>query len=198
MAGGRAGGPYDHLLLATSLPYLLPPAIHHLEAFDEAVAGGVWGARAARLGERLRQAADLEHWAAFGASFARMAGLLSDVATRDDAPATVTFLSGDVHFAYLAEARWADGRAVRSRVFQAVCSPLRNPLPPAMSIAQRVASSRTGGRLLRGLARAAGVAAPALDWRVTGGPAFGNEVATLDLDGRRAWLTVEAASRGRC
>jgi len=189
-------GPVDHLLLATSLPYLLPPGVHHLEAFDEAVAGGVWGARAARLGERVRQAADLEHWAAFGTSFARMTGLLADVGSRPDAPATVTFLSGDVHFAYLAQARFPADRQVRSKVFQAVCSPIRNPLPRAVSVGQRFACSRVAGGIGRGLARAARVARPELGWQVEGGPAFGNELATLDLDGRSAVLTVEAAHDG--
>ncbi len=189
-------GPTDHLLLATSLPFLLPPGVHHLEAFDEAVAGGVWGARAAGLGEKLRQGADLEHWAAFGTSFARMTGLLADVGSRDDAPATLTFLSGDVHFAYLAEARFPASRGVRAKVFQAVCSPIRNPLPSAVSIGQRFACSRLAGGIGRALARAARVARPELAWRVEGGPAFGNEVATLHLDGRTALLTVEKAVAG--
>ena len=189
-------GPYDHLLLASSLPFLLPPSVHHVEAFDEAVAGGVWGRRAARAGEWLRQAADLEHWAAFGVSFARMTDLLADVGSRDDAPATITFLSGDVHFAYLAQGYLPAGRGMRSKLYQAVCSPLRNPLPPAVSVGQRFASSRVAGRIGRALARAARVAPPELRWQVEGGPAFGNEVATLDLAGRSALLTVEAAVAG--
>lgn len=193
---GQLDGDHDHLLLATSLPFLLPPGVHHLEAFDEAVAGGVWGRVAARLGEGLRQAADLEHWAAFGTSFARMSGLLADVGSREDAPATITFLSGDVHFAYLAQARFPGGPVLRSKVFQAVCSPIRNPLPPAVSYGQRFACSRLAGGIGRALARAARVARPALAWRVEGGPAFGNEIATLELDGRSAVLTLEKAVPG--
>ncbi len=190
-------GPVDHLLLATSVPFLLPPGVHGLEQFDEALAGGVWGPRAARVGERLRQAADLEHWAAFGRSFARMTGLLADVSERPDAPSTVTFLSGDVHFAYLARARFTGERGnATTKVFQAVCSPLRNPLPPAVSIGQRFACSRVAGRIGRGLARAARVAPSDLTWRIEGGPAFGNEVATLELRGREAQLTVEKALPG--
>ncbi len=191
-------GDPDHLLLATSLPFLLPPGVHHLEAWDEALTAGRWGGRWARLGERLRQGADLEHWAAFGTSFARMTRLLAEVGSgvHGRAPATITFLSGDVHFAYLAEATFPRRPEVTSRVFQAVCSPLRNPLPGAVSWGQRFASSRVAGRIGRGLARLAGVAAPELAWQVTGGPAFGNEVATLSLDGRSALLEVEAAVPG--
>ena len=43
-------GAYDHLLLASSLPYLLPPGVHHLEAFDEALAAGAWGTALRALG----------------------------------------------------------------------------------------------------------------------------------------------------
>ncbi len=189
-------GDYDHLLLASSLPFLLPPGLHHLEACDEAVAEGVWGGRAAQWGERLRQAADLEHWAAFGKAFARMTGHLAEVGARPDAPATVTFLSGDVHFAYLAEAHFPDRPEVTSRIYQAVCSPLRNPLPRAVGWGQRFASSRAAGQIGRVLSRAARVARPELSWRVTGGPSFGNEVATLVLDGRSARLSLEAAVPG--
>jgi hypothetical protein len=62
----QAAGDFDHLLLATSVPLLLSPAMHELEAWNEAVCGGAWGSGAARLGEKLRQGLDLEHWAAFG------------------------------------------------------------------------------------------------------------------------------------
>ncbi len=189
-------GPVDHLLLASSLPYLLPPLVHHVEAFDEAVAGGAWGPRLARWGERLRQAADLEHWAAFNRSFDRMADLLAEVGSRADAPATITFLSGDVHFAYLARAAFPGRPEVRSRIYQAVCSPLRNPLPGVVSLGQRLACSPRAARIGRALARRAGVRDPELAWQVVGGPAFGNEVATLEVDGRSAVLTVERAVRG--
>ena len=44
-------GDFDHLLLGTSLPILLSPAMHHLEAWNEAVCDGAWGGLAARAGE---------------------------------------------------------------------------------------------------------------------------------------------------
>jgi hypothetical protein len=190
-------GDHDHLLLATSLPYLLPPGVHHLEAFDEALADGVWGRAAARVGEKLRQGADFEHWAAFGTSFVRMSDLLDEVSAGEHGrpPATVTFLSGDVHFGYLAETV-RDARPGATRVFQAVCSPLRNPLPAAMKIGQMLVCTRIATGLGRALSRAARVARPPFSWRLTGGPSFGNMLATLDLDGRRAVLTVEKAVAG--
>src|SRR4029453_14216898 len=34
----RAHGDYDHLVIGSSLPWLLPPALHHLEAWNERTA----------------------------------------------------------------------------------------------------------------------------------------------------------------
>src|SRR3954462_15707344 len=55
--------------------------MHDFEAFSEAVAEGAWGARAARLAERLREGVDLEHWAAFQRSFHGLAKIVEEVAT---------------------------------------------------------------------------------------------------------------------
>ncbi len=191
----HATGDVDHLLIATSVPFLLPPGVHELEAWDEALCRGRWGERGARLGERLRQGIDLEHWPAFGDSFARMCEVIADVGSgqRGRAPATITFLSGDVHFAYVAEAAFRGRDDVTSRIVQAVCSPLRNPLPPSARIGERFASTAVGrqiGRLLAGTARAS---SSDLSWKVTRGPAFGNELATVHLDGSELDLTVESA-----
>ena len=66
----------DHLLLATSLPVLMPGGLHDLEQWNEAVCDGRWGRRFIALGERMRRGIDLEDWAAFRASFDRYAALL--------------------------------------------------------------------------------------------------------------------------
>jgi hypothetical protein len=68
-----ASAHHDHVLIGASLPWLLAPAMHHLEAWNEAICDGAWGSAGARLGERLREGLDLEHWAAFGDSFRRLA-----------------------------------------------------------------------------------------------------------------------------
>ncbi|WP_238163504.1 hypothetical protein [Kribbella capetownensis] len=47
--------PIRHLLLASTLPFLLAPGLHHLEGWDEAVSSGAWGRRGARVGERIRR-----------------------------------------------------------------------------------------------------------------------------------------------
>ena len=101
----QAAGDFDHLLLATSLPFALAPAIHDLEAWNEAVTAGAWGRPMAWVGEKIRQGIDLEHWAAFGDSFDRLGALIEAVAGghRGRPPGSVVVLSGDVHHAYLAE-----------------------------------------------------------------------------------------------
>ena len=68
----HAGGDFDHLLIATTVPFLLSPGFHHLEAWSERVCDGAWGGLAARAAEKLRRAVDFDHWASFGRSFGRM------------------------------------------------------------------------------------------------------------------------------
>jgi hypothetical protein len=181
-------GGVDHLLIASSLPYLLPPAIHHAEAWNEAVAGGAWGRRGAAFGEKVRQAADLEHWAAFETSFRSVADAVSAVARgeRGTAPASIAFLSGDVHYSYLAKVRGLP-------VYQVVCSPMRNPLVGFFRWANVVASWRVTAAPVRLLARLARVSRPVLDWRMVRRPTFDNALATVEIDGRRAtvrWRTA--------
>ncbi len=182
----RCTGGVDHLLIVSSLPYLLPAAIHDAEAWDEAICSGAWGRRFARLGERLRQGLDLEHWAAFQRSFREVAASLLETVRgeRGTAPASVTILSGDVHYSYLARVR---GRPIA----QAVCSPLHNPLATRLRQANRIACLRSMRLPLRWLARAAGVPANPLNWRLTEGPWFDNAIATIDIQDRTATVRWE-------
>ena len=188
-------GTYDHLLLGTSLPWLLPRALHDLEAWNEALASGARGPRRARWSEWLRRASDMEHWAAFVRSFEALADLLRAVASRPDAPASICVLSGDVHHAYAAEAHWDS--PVHSRVFQLTCSPLHNFVPPPMKIAFRVAWSSLARRFTRTLLRLFGpVPTPSVTWKRSCGPFFGNEIATLLIDGRKATMVLERSTPG--
>jgi phosphodiesterase/alkaline phosphatase D-like protein len=187
-------GDVDHLIVATSLPFLLPRAIHDLEGWNEAVCSGAWGAAGAKLGERVRRAIDLEHWAAFRSSFERLALILHEVAAgrRGSAPASIVILSGDVHYAYLARAEFpGEGEPVHSQVYQAVCSPFRHPLDPPLKRANRIAFSRTVERIGALLARSTRLPPPPITWRTTCGPFFNNEIATLELRGRQARLRLE-------
>jgi PhoD-like phosphatase len=192
-------GDFDHLLLGTSLPVFLGRGMHFLEAWNEAVSDGAWGRLASRAGERLRQGVDLEHWAAFGDSLRALERLLAAIASgrHGSAPGTVVLLSGDVHHAYIADARPTDGQAAwQSPVYQAVCSPLRNPLDGHERRAIKVGMTRPAERVGRTLARAAGVGEEPLTWEIADGPWFDNQVATLDLDGRRCTFRLESAVGG--
>ncbi len=191
----HARGGHDHLLLGTSLPWLLAPAMHDLEAWNEAVCAGAWGARASAAGERVRQGLDLEHWAAFRRSFTDLADLVREVGAgaHGEAPASIVALSGDVHHSYLARAEYPAQAGVRSAVHQAVCSPLRNPLGGREKRAIRSAMSGPAHVVTRALARSAGVPEPPLRWSVDAGPWFDNVLATLDVDGRRLSLRIDRA-----
>ena len=190
----KATGDFGHLLFGTSLPFLLSPGLHHLEAWNEAVCRGAWGTLAARLGESIRQALDLEHWSAFHSSFAGLTRLLRAVGAGERSnshpPASMVILSGDVHHGYLAETDLGDG--VESAVYQAVCSPLRNPLGIPERLALHAGWTKTGERIGKALARLARVEEPRVRWRLTHKePWFSNHVGTLELRGREATLRVE-------
>ncbi|MCF3960905.1 alkaline phosphatase D family protein [Streptomyces fuscigenes] len=189
-----APGTCDHLLLGTSLPWLMPPMIHDLESWDSVLCDGGRGERWKRLGEKLRRAADLEHWPAFPRSFDELTALIAEVGSGESAPATVCVLSGDVHHAYVAEAAWpADraGAAVTSRVAQLTCSPVHNSVPGYMKITFRLGWNGIGKVVGRALRLHGRLRRPPVAWERTGGPWFGNQLMTLTLDGRRADLRLD-------
>ncbi|MHB9754007.1 alkaline phosphatase D family protein [Streptomyces sp. BYX5S] len=191
-------GTYDHLLIGTSLPWLLPHLIHDAEGWNAALCRGERGARWARFGEDLRRRADLEHWAAFPTSFAALADLIAEAGAGVAAPATISVLSGDVHHAYVAEPTWPDGvDAPSARVLQLTCSPVHNSVPASIRVGFRFGWSRFGRVLGRRFARHALAGATPISWRKTGGPWFGNQLMTLTLRGRAATLTLDQATRRR-
>ncbi|WP_432986720.1 alkaline phosphatase D family protein [Dactylosporangium sp. CA-233914] len=184
-------GDYDHLLIGSSLPWLLPPAIHHLEAATERLAESPrrW---VGRFGEKLRQAVDLEHWAAFGRSFDVLSALLAQIGAGQGgvspAPATISVLSGDVHHSYAARAEL--GPEVISAVHQLTCSPVHNDMPKLVRPAMKFGWNPPAARMMRSLARTLGLRKPVVRWRKTAGPYFGNAVGLLLLDGRSAHVTI--------
>lgn len=193
-------GDCAHLLIGTSLPYLLPRGLHDVEAFDDTMVLGAWGRTLARVGERLRVNFDLEHWAAFPDSFRRVWAMVAEVAAgrRGSPPATITFLSGDVHHSYVARvhaqdrdasggsgsvapAAAVDGALARTAILQLVCSPIRNPLPRPVrwgtaALARGV--RRPIGFLTR---RSAKIPDPPIDWDTVAGPWYDNNLALLQV-----------------
>ena len=85
---------------------------------------------------------------------------------------------------------------MRSAAYQAVCSPYRNPLDRHERLAIKAGFSRPFTALTRRLAKAAGAPDPGLRWRLTDGPFFDNQVATLRLDGRRAEMKLDKTVPG--
>nr|MDT0665140.1 hypothetical protein [Micromonospora sp. DSM 115978] len=93
-----------------------------------------------------------------------------------------------VHHAYLAR---ADLPGATSPVFQAVCSPFRNPLGKGIRRVDRLARARPVAEGVRVVARLLGAPKPAIDWHVTDGPWFESQIAHLELDGRSATLRLD-------
>ena len=194
----QATGDFDHLLFGTSLPVLLGPGMHHLQAASEAICAGVWGEGAKGWGERIRRSQDLDQWASFHDSFVALTDLIHRVATgeKGDRPSSITILSGDIHHGYLAEAAFRDANA-ESQIYQAVCSPLRNALPGKKSRLQDVAWTKLAALAGHFLSRSAGIEEEKISWRLTHDePWFSNHVATLQLDSRSARITFEEAVTG--
>jgi hypothetical protein len=195
-------GDFDHLLVCTTIPWLLSPAFDRLEVWNEQVCNGAWGQPAAWASEKLRREVDFDHWPAFGESFAKLRDLLHEVSTGKlgKAPASVVVLSGDVHHAYLAEVAFpkaADGSSGdRAPVYQAVCSPYRNPLDEKERQVVRTGFGKPFTAFARLLAKAAGAPDPGIRWRTLDGPYFDNQVATLEIDGRRALMRLDKTVPG--
>ena len=192
----RTEGDHDHLILASTLPVFMAPAVHHLQAWNERVCDGAWGGLAARLGERIRQGLDLDHWPSFARSFRRMEDLLRLRGSEEDGrpPASILLLGGDVHTAYVAEVD--AGPAVRSRVWQLVCSPFRKPLDPRERRLIRALFTRPARAVTSAMARAARAPRPGVSWSVRSGPTFDNSIGVIEVEGRSARVAIRRTGGG--
>ena len=180
-----APGDVDHLLIGTSVPWLLPHAIGDLETVNEIAAARP--GRRGRWAEAIRQAADLEHWAAFRTSFDRLTAMIERAA--GSGPATVTVLSGDVHHSYAARADLPGEPP--ARVHQLTCSPVHNRIHWFVQPGFELGWSRLARRLTEHWARRVGAPPKPLSWTRLTGPVFGNTIATLDVTGPRAEVVFE-------
>lgn len=178
----------DHVVLGSSLPWLLPPAIGDAQTVNE-IAADRTGWRG-KLAEQLRQAADFEHWPAFMSSWLRLTELIVTVASAPArGPATVTVLSGDVHHSYAARVD-VPGRDT-ARVHQLVCSPVHNYVPAFVKPVFKLGWSRRAATITRRWARRHGSPELPVTWRNLSGPLFGNTIAVLTLSGRDAEVLFE-------
>ena len=182
----NAEGDYQHLLIGSSLPWLMPHAISHIQSRNEAACRkpGLRG----RVAEWLRRKLDLEHWPAFRDSSDRLARMIRRAA---DSGATVCVLSGDVHHVYVAEATFPEPTA--AKVYQLTCSPIHNQerlMRPLFALAWW----KPLARLLRWwMLRSPDIEPLPVDWVKRHGPDYGNTIATLTLDGSSATLLLEEA-----
>ena len=149
---------------------------------------------------------DLEHWAAFQDGFQKVAEMTLEVARgeRGRAPRTVAFLSGDVHHSYVSEARPSrrdrrGHRPVQSRIVQAVCSPIRNPMPRRLRFLVAVLAYGVAGPIGHVVARSAKVPEAPLRWKNLQGPWFDNNLATLEVTDRglRMWWATGQVEDGQ-
>ena len=187
----------DHVLIGTSLPWLLPHSVHDLERWNETLSVRHAGKPLGRLAESLRQAADLEHWAAFGKSFERLGRTLVALGRGElgRAPATALVLSGDVHHAYAAEL--VHPGDLTTRVHQLTVSPLHNQAPHPIRVGFRIGWSRWAKRFTMGLARLARATPSELEWDKQAGPFFGNQIGELVLTGREARFQLSVSEIGQ-
>ncbi len=192
----------DHLLLGTSLPVMVPGGLHGFQEWNAALCDGKWGGLIARGSERLRRFLDLEDWPAFDSSLRRLLAMIDDIRTGPESPATISILSGDIHFSFVAEARFdlaetekqdAKTNSTPSRVYQIVSSPIRNALARRDRNIMRFAVSRTGRRIGGLMTRSIGRSRQQASWTMTHGPEFANEMGVLTIDGRLMHLEIERA-----
>ncbi|HLM19753.1 MAG TPA: hypothetical protein VK549_18155, partial [Acidimicrobiia bacterium] len=183
----------DHLLIGSSLPVFVPPGLHDLQLWNEALADGRWGHAVARSAEWIRRTLDLEDWPSFAASFDSFVQLLCDVGAQAPgrAPHTISVLSGDIHLSYTSRLHFAPEQTMNSEVHQLVNSPIRNALNPKERRAMRAAMSRAGRVVARSLRRTVRQPHQAVRWKVDEGPVFDNCLGQLLFDGASARLVQE-------
>lgn len=187
--------PATHVVLASSLPVFVPGGLHGIQQWNEAVCDGAWGRVAARWGEKIRRAVDLEGWPAFDRSFADLEELLLEAAdpTRDrSAPSTISIVGGDIHFGYVADVDLPLDTPTTVR--QVVCSPLRNILRTRERRVMRFGASRIGRRVGAWLQHRVGRGSTSLTWDLTHGPVFDNNIGTFTFVDGTCRVVIEVAT----
>jgi len=184
---------FDHLLIGSSLPVFVPPGLHDLQLWNEALSNGKWGHTVARGAELIRRGLDLEDWPSFADSFDAFVELLCAIGGRAgaEAPRTISVLSGDIHFSYISRLRFAPAQTMNSYVHQIVNSPIRNALNPKERLAMRAGMSRVGAVVMRGLRRTVRRPHASVSWELDEGPVFDNCLGQLIFDDESARLIQE-------
>ena len=193
----RTEGDFDHLLIATTVPWLLSPGLAAPRGLEREVCDGATGRSRRGSGEAAPRASTSTTGAAFAApsSAARLLGEVAAGRARD-APASIVVLSGDVHHAYLTEvdSRRAGGGEEPSTRRSARPSETRSTAKERQVDEGRLRPAASPDRRPR--SPAAGAPEPGIGWRLLEGPYFDNQVATLHFDGRDAAMRLEKTLPG--
>ena len=195
----KVDGDHRHLLMASSLPFLLPAGMHHIEGFSERLTDGAWGKRFSGLGEKIRIGANLDHWACFRHSFDRFEELVTEIATGEcgEPPDSLLLFGGDVHHCWVSEVGLPeDAPESRTKIWQTVCSGLRKDLQASERIVLHLGHTRFAGIVGWLLARSVGLGPPKLRWRPVTRPHFRNQVGTLDIAQGEVGVRIERVSGG--
>jgi len=146
--------------------------------------------------ERLRRAIDMEDWPAFSRSFESLVEMIGALASGRDlpAPASISVLSGDIHFSYHARIHYPAAAGLAAPVHQLVNSPIRNALTPPEKLGMRIAMSPVAALAARALRRSTGLRRTPMHWRMDHGPVWDNCIGKLMFLGRHASVSVERAS----
>lgn len=184
-AKDRVDGEHRHVIVASSLPIFLPPGMHGIEAWTEAVGDGAWGSRLAPIGEKVRIAANLDHWACFQQSFRDFEDLIVDVASGkcgDEAPKTMVMLGGDVHHCWVSRIELPDDLPPSdTRIWQAVCSGFRKELQASERMVLGFGHTRLATWMGRALEKTVKLEPSRLKWWATTRPHFRNQIGTLEI-----------------
>lgn len=193
----RADSSHKHLILGSSLPFLLPDGMHDIEAWSEAVTDGAWGKRMSPLGEKVRIGANLDHWACFQKSYRELEQLVIDVSTGKcgDPPETLIMFGGDVHHCFLTDVSLpAEAHGAKTKVWHAVCSGLRKELQLNERLVLAFGHTWLAAKIARALAAAANVRPRRLGTRITTRPRFRNQIGTLEIAGGEVGIRIEQAA----
>ena len=187
-------GDYDHLLIASTLPVLLAPTLHYVEAWNEAVCRGAWGrwargpAGEAAPGARPRALGGLP---GLVSSLIALVGRRSAPAGGDPRRPSIVMLGGDVHQAYLEQVGFRSARRRHERGLPGGVLAVSQPAGKR----ERAWSAARDVRGWRGCSpagsRAPACASPQIRWDVVQQPTWRNQLGWLEIEGRRLELTIE-------
>ena len=194
----HARGSFDHLIIASTLPVFMAARHPPPRGVERGRVRGAWGTRPGRIGARVatgsrpralagvsrlvratrRPAADDRQRARRGRPARRRSSCSAATCTRRTSPRSIS--AGD---------------AGRSRVYQIVCSPFRNPAHTCRSAGSSAGRARAlPSSCSRRLARLCNVAPSTAQLALRAGPTFENSIGELELDERTARVTISCSA----